>query len=278
MAVELATEFLPYVDEQYATESKSSLVTNQDFNWTGAHSVKVYKVTTGKMNDYDRTAEGYGVNGSRYGKVQGLQATTEEMTLTKDRSFTFAIDTLDADETKQSLASASALARQMREVIIPEVDTHVFAKIVAGAGTTNTLTLTDKNIYDAILTATEALDKAEVPEAGRVLLVTPATYTLMKKNISIVMETNLGQDARNKGVLGILDGATVIKVPASRLPEKAGFIMAHPSATVAPLKLESYKTHNNPPGINGDLVEGRVCYDAFVLENKAKAIYLHNNA
>lgn len=278
MAIELATEFLPYVDEQYATESKSSLVTNQDFNWTGAHSVKVYKVTTGKMNDYDRTAEGYGVNGSRYGKVQGLQATTEEMTLTKDRSFTFAIDTLDSDETKQSLASASALARQMREVIIPEVDTHVFAKIVAGAGTTNTLTLTDKNIYDAILTATEALDKAEVPEAGRVLLVTPATYTLMKKNISIVMETNLGQDARNKGVLGILDGATVIKVPASRLPEKAGFIMAHPSATVAPLKLESYKTHNNPPGINGDLVEGRVCYDAFVLENKAKAIYLHNNA
>nr|DAM68989.1 MAG TPA: Major capsid protein [Caudoviricetes sp.] len=278
MAVELATEFLPYVDEQYATESKSSLVTNQDFNWTGAHSVKVYKVTTGKMNDSDRTAEGYGVNGSRYGKVQGLQATTEEMTLTKDRSFTFAIDTLDSDETKQSLASASALARQMREVIIPEVDTHVFAKIVAGAGTTNTLTLTDKNIYDAILTATEALDKAEVPEAGRVLLVTPATYTLMKKNTSIVMETNLGQDARNKGVLGILDGATVIKVPASRLPEKAGFIMAHPSATVAPLKLESYKTHNNPPGINGDLVEGRVCYDAFVLENKAKAIYLHNNA
>ena len=27
------------------------------------------------------------------------------------------------------------------------------------------------------------------------------------------------------------------------------------------------------PGISGSLVEGRVCYDAFILENKKKAIY-----
>lgn len=39
------------------------------------------------------------------------------------------------------------------------------------------------------------------------------------------------------------------------------------------VKLESYKTHEDPPGINGTLVEGRICYDAFVLENKKKAIY-----
>lgn len=38
-----------------------------------------------------------------------------------------------------------------------------------------------------------------------------------------------------------------------------------------------YKTHDNPPGINGALVEGRICYDAFVLENKAKAIYYQEN-
>ena len=39
------------------------------------------------------------------------------------------------------------------------------------------------------------------------------------------------------------------------------------------MKLESYRTHENPPGISGDLVEGRIVYDAFVLENKASAIY-----
>ena len=70
-----------------------------------------------------------------------------------------------------------------------------------------------------------------------------------------------------------LDGCNVIKVPSNRLPENFGFMMAHPCATVAPTKLEDYKTHQDPPGISGELVEGRICYDAFVLENKAKAIY-----
>ena len=74
-----------------------------------------------------------------------------------------------------------------------------------------------------------------------------------------------------------LDGANVIKVPAARLPKNFGFMLAHPVATVAPTKLEDYKIHEDPPGISGSLVEGRICYDAFVLENKAKAIYYQEN-
>jgi len=71
----------------------------------------------------------------------------------------------------------------------------------------------------------------------------------------------------------VMDGAAVVKVPAVRLPENFGFMLAHPCATVAPLKLEDYTIHENPPGISGALVEGRICYDAFVLDNKAKAVY-----
>lgn len=273
MAIELATQFLPYVDEQFKAESKRQLITNNDFEFTGAHSVKVYKVTTSAMNDYDR--EGTGANHSRYGRVQGLDATTEELTLKKDRSFTFALDKLDVDETKAALQAAAALARQLREVVIPEVDTYVYGKVVAGAGTTETGALTDKNVYDAILKATEVLDTAEVPETNRVLLVTPDTYTIMKKNASIVMATDVGQDMRKLGVIGMLDGATIIKVPKNRLPEDVNFVLVHPSATVAPVKLEDYKIHKDPPGISGNLVEGRIAYDAFVLENKTKGIYVH---
>ena len=273
MAIELATQFLPYVDEQFKAESKRQVITNNDFEFTGAHSVKVYKVTTSAMNDYDR--EGKGANHSRYGQIQGLDATTEEFTLKKDRSFTFALDKLDVDETKAALQAAAALARQLREVVIPEVDTYVYGKVVAGAGTTETGALTDKNVYDAILKATEVLDTAEVPETNRVLLVTPDTYTIMKKNASIVMATDVGQDMRKLGVIGMLDGATIIKVPKIRLPEDVNFVFVHPSATVAPVKLEDYKIHKDPPGISGNLVEGRIAYDAFVLENKTKGIYVH---
>lgn len=273
MAVSLVTKFLPYVDEQFSTESKKELLTNKDFDWTGAHTVKVYKIGTGKMNDYGRNGAETG-NWSRYGKVEDISATTEEFTLKKDRSFTFAIDKLDTDETGQTLAAATALSRQLREVVIPEVDKYTYGVMCEGAGTKPAaIDLTSDNIYLEIMKANNALDNAEVPETGRQIVVTPDTYLLMKQCKDIVMETNIGNELRFNGVVSNLDGANVIKVPAARLPEGFGFMVAHPCATVAPTKLEDYNTHANPPGISGQLVEGRIAYDAFVLENKAKAIY-----
>lgn len=109
--IDLVTKFLPLVDEKFTTESKKSLLTNTDFDWTGAHSIKVYKVSTSGMNDYDRGGANTATNWSRFGPVAGLDATTEEMTLTRDRSFTFAVDKLDTDETAQQLQAASALER-----------------------------------------------------------------------------------------------------------------------------------------------------------------------
>ena len=273
MAINLVTKFKPYVDEMFTTESKLSLITNKAFDWTGAHTIKVYKVTTSKMNDYKRNpVEGF--TGSRYGEIKDLDATTEEFTLKKDRSFTFVIDKLDKDETAQQLSAASALARQQREVVIPEVDSYVYSVMATGAGTApEAAALTSENIYSEILKANKALDDAEVPETGRQLIVTPDTHTLMKQCKDITMETNIGNDLRLKGVISNLDGANVIKVPAVRLPEKFGFMLCHPVACVAPVKLEDYKIHEDPPGISGSLVEGRVCYDAFILENKKKAIY-----
>ena len=271
MAINLTTRFAPYTDEMFSTESKTSLVTNKDLDWTGAHSIKVYKISTSAMNDYDRNPETE--NLSRFGSVKDLEATTEEFTLTKDRSFTFAIDKLDVDETAQQLQAASALARQLRQVVVPEVDAYVYGVMAAGAGTKPAAAaLTNTNIADKILEANNSLDDAEVPETDRSIIVTPATYLLMKKSKDIVMETDIGNDLRLKGVIAMIDGVKVIKVPSKRLPENFGFMIAHPVATVAPVKLEDYRIHQDPPGISGSLVEGRICYDAFVLSNKTKAI------
>lgn len=274
MAINLVTKFLPYVDEMFTTESKKSILTNNDFQWTGAHTVKVYKVSTAPMTDYDREGTGTGATGSRYGEVASLDAVTEEFTLKKDRSFTFAIDKLDTDETAQQLGGASALARQQREIIIPEVDSYIYSVMCDNAGNKPAaIELTAENICDEIFKANTALDNAEAPETNRILVVTPEAYLLMKQSKDIFLNTDIAEDMRLKGVIAMIDGAKVVKVPAKRLPDNFGFMVAHPSATVAPVKLENYKIHQDPPGISGDLVEGRICYDAFVLDNKKKAIY-----
>ena len=123
-----------------------------------------------------------------------------------------------------------------------------------------------------MLTASQALDDAEVPETDRVLIVTPATYALLKQAVEFD-HTEIGADMRARGVVAMLDGASVVKVPAVRLPTKFGFMLAHPSATVAPVKLEDFGIHNDTPLSSGTIVTGRVCYDTFVLDNKKTGIY-----
>lgn len=273
MAIQLADKYAPYTDELFATESKLSLMTNNEFDWTGAKTIKVYKVSTSDMNDYGRTGPKDN-NWSRYGAVKDLDATTESMTLEKDRSFTFTIDKLDNDETVQQVQAATALARQLREKVVPEVDTYVYAAMADKAGHKPDATvLTAENIYDQIILASKVLDDSEVPETERFTIVTPAVFNLMKKCPDIMMETNIANEMRLRGVIATIDGTDIIKVPEIRLPDGFGFIMGHKIATVAPVKLEDYTIHENPPGINGSLVEGRINYDAFVLDNKKVALY-----
>lgn len=127
MAIQLTTKFLPYVDEIFTTESKKSVLTNNDFDWTGAHTVKVYKVSTATMNDYNRSGSN---TGSRYGTVQSLNATTEEFMLKKDRSFTFEIDKLDTDETASQLEAGAALASSSGRLLCRRL-THTFTMLCA---------------------------------------------------------------------------------------------------------------------------------------------------
>ena len=277
MSVELVTKFAPYTDEIFKAESKLSLLTNTDFDWTGAHTVKVYKISTVAMNDYARNVysgnDESAVDISRYGALYDLSATTEEMILSKDRSFIFNVDKLDTDETSGQVEAAAALARELRNVVIPEVDTYVYGKMIAGAGTKATaVSLTKSNIYEKILAGSEALDDAEVPETGRVLVCSPATYTLLKQ-AAVFDSSDIGAEARMQGVVGILDGMAVVRVPSVRLASKFGFMIAHPSATVAPVKLEDYGVHTDTVLSSGSIVTGRICYDAFVLDNKALGIY-----
>lgn len=229
------------------------------------------------MQDYGRNQIKEG-NWSHYGAVTTLDATTEEMTLKKDRSFTFEIDKLDEDETKGNLEAASALNRQLREKVLPEIEVHSYGEIIKRAGLRNSETaeLTEGNIYEAITAASVVLDEAEVPEEGRYILVTPEVLRLMKLNNTLAVNEDIGKELRQKGAVAMLDGAAIIKVLSKRMPEGFKFLYGHPMAAAAPVKLADYKIHKDPPGLSGSLVEGRINYDAFVLDNKVNALYLYS--
>lgn len=281
MAINLVTKFSPLVDEKFTAESKTSLVTNKDYDFIGTHSIKIYSVGVAPMNDYGRnTTLGTGESEvlSRYGVIKDLATTVQEVSMEKDRSFTFVIDKEDEDETLGALNAGSALARQLREVVIPEVDKYTYAKMSANAGKTVTESITNTTAYTSINAGNEEFDEKMVPMEGRVVTCAPAFYTMLKQDKNAVLETETGQNMRIKGVVSNMDGVTIQKVPSSLLPENTNFILSHKIATTQAIKLAEYKINNDPQGISGALVEGRIYYTAFVRDNKKDAIYVSVHA
>ena len=223
------------------------------------------------MNDYVMSGT------QRYGNPAELQDTTQELTLSQDRAFTFTIDRRNYSDTMMTKEAGKALARQLSEVSIPEIDTYRLATLAAHAGGSSTKAITN-NAYDAFLDGKNHLIDNKVPATGTLAYVSAAFYKGIKLDDSFIKASDLAQSALITGQLGMVDGTAIIPVPASYLPANCAFILTHPSACCSPIKLADYMIHENPPGVSGWLVEGRIYYDAFVLQSKAKAVYVHMTA
>ncbi len=268
MAINYASKYAQKIDEKFVRESMTSPAVNNDYDFVGVKTVNVYSVPTAEMNDYTVTGT------SRYGTPSELQSNVQEMTMSCDRSFTFTIDRGTYNDTQMSNAAGAALQRQIREVVVPEIDKYRFTKICSGAGKTVTGTVDKTNAYDTFLTGTAALIDSNIPIAGCVAFVSTNFYKNIKEDASFIKNSEISQDMLIKGQVGMIDGIPIIVVPASYLPANVEFIITNQSAVTSPVKLSEYKIHDNPPGINGWLVEGRVYYDAFVLNQKKNAIYV----
>ena len=275
MAINLASKYSDKVVERFSQEALTDKGLNKDYSWEGVKTVTVYSIPTVAMGDYTRTGSG------RYGTPGELQNTVQNLTLTKDRAFTFTIDKGNLTETMGVMEAGKALARQTKEVITPEIDTYRLATWAAATNTQTTGTaaaLSASNAYVKLLAAQEKLDNELVPATGRILYATPATINFLKQDTTFIKASDLAQDMLIKGQVGEIDGVAIVKVPSALMPTNTGFILIHPSCTCSPLKLEDYKIHDNPPGISGKLVEGRIIYDCFVFDSKGKAICKHMNA
>lgn len=271
MAVNLAAKYSGKVDERFKLKSLTEVSVHQEYDWEGVDTVKVYSIPTVAMGNYTRS----GTN--RYGTAAELDDTVATYQLTRDRAFTFTIDKGNKLDSMGVREAGKALARQHDEVVVPEIDAYRLAAYVTAA-TANSArptaaAITASNAYASFLKGTEWFDDKKVPQGGRYAYVTPAFYNFIKLDSSFIKSGDSSQAKLNSGHVGDIDGVKIIKVPTSYLPTKTPFVIVHSSVMCAPKKLQDYKIHDNPPGINGNLVEGRIIYDAFIMEAKKNGIY-----
>jgi len=272
MAQNLASKYSAKVVERFKLKSLTDKAVNNDYDWTGVNSVSVYSVATAAMGTYTRSGQ------NRYGTVTEVDTTIQTLTLARDRAFTKSIDRRNRDESMGVTEAGKFLARQLDEVITPEIDVYRLAALGTAASVGATTGATSAaNAYSNFLATQTVITDKKVPLTGRIAFMTAQYYAFLKQS-NFVLDSEDAMGARHSGNYGTVDATTIQVVPSSYMPTNVDLIITHPVAMVSPMVLESYKTHVDAPGINGWLVEGRVVYDAFVLTAKADAIAKHSIA
>lgn len=269
MAINLATKFEKKVAERFSIKSITDAWCGKDYSFEGVKSINVWSVNTVPMVDYTRSGL------ERFGDTTELGDTVQTMTMTKDRGFTFSIDKGNKGEQYNVKQSNKALQRQIDEVITPEIDIYRLKQWCTGAGLSHADGALDSGtVLEAIFAGSSAMNNKLVPMENRVVLLKETLYMHLLLANKVVGVDTLGAKTIATGRSGNIAGITVVPVPDSYMPTGVNFLIKYRNATVDPFKLKSYKIHVDPPGIDGDKVEGRVIYDAFVLDAKKNGLYV----
>lgn len=275
--VNLASKYSKKVSERLKKGTVIGGLTNKNYDFIDVNTVKLYSVGTFAMNNYARAGE------NRYGNPEEITTSLQTWTLAQDRSFTGTVDKLNDSQSMGVLKPGSILARQLREVVVPEIDTYILqvmatAANVAGQDVLVTPGATiSSNAYTNFLTLRGNIIDNEGKEDGLKAVMTAAYYNMLKQS-GFVLASNIAQQGRQSGDLGLIDNTPARIAPSSRMPANTDLIIVHPEVTTFANVLTDYNTNTKPQGISGVLLEGRVSYDGFVDVNKLHELVTHRTA
>ena len=269
MAIYLHDKYADKIGKKFVESSIVKGRFSNEYSFSGVRTVKITTPVTVPLVDYKRN----GTN--RYGTPVEMQDTVQELTLSQDKAFAITVDKGNNMDQHGLKAAGKMLSLQIEQQCVPYIDKYALAAIASKAGTivSNSTALSKSNIIDRIVAGANAMDDAEIPADGRTLFVPAKVATFLMLSDEFIGVDKLAEKSLTKGKIGEFFGMSVVKVPAGRWPENLNFLIVYKNSAMVAEKLNDTKLHQDPPGISGNLLEGRLYFDAFVFEPSAAGVY-----
>lgn len=243
-----------------------------DTQFSGVATVHVSTIKTEKLQDYDKT-KNVGA-GSRYGETKEVGTEVQTFTMTQDKSLSLSVDKGYKQDEFNMKSAGKIMDAERKEQIVPEVDTYRLAKWAQEAGIHRLLTAapTKATIAEMIITLhNDVVDGGNVPDDLQLTVARKWMPTLKLCDEWIKLDS-LGGKTLPKGTIAEFDGMPVRAIPTKRMPANIPFMLTYKNAIIAPMKINDFKGHTDPPGLSGDLLEFRMRHDAFVIGSRSDGV------
>lgn len=254
-----------------ASETDALFNHDLDTEFSGVNTVHVTSLKTEPLQDYNRQKE-VGT-GSRYGTTKEVGDEVQTFTMTQDKSLSLSIDKGNNVEQFNMKQAGKVMKAHRDEQIIPAVDTYRLRKWAEEGGIHKELSEAPSkaNIVTQIVELHNEMLDAGVPDNIN-LLVARTYLPALKLSSEWTALDSLGGKTLPKGTIGEFDGMPVKPMTSKRMPANVPFMLIYKGSVIAPMKIEKFKGHVDPPGLSGDLLEFRMLHDAFVLGKKASGV------
>ena len=286
-SLEFAKKFLPVLDDIYKYSSiTQGMDAGKKVDFTGTNEVNVLKTHTTGLGDYSRT------NGYPKGDIT---ANWEILKLTEERGKELSIDRMDNEEMANVFGIITG--QFMRDWVVPEVDAFRFAKYASASDISKATgaVLTKDTILAAIDEAVRQMNADEVPLQGRILYINSDLQPLLNHAVA----RSWGSQSAISTMLTNYNGIPIKYVPPTRFyseielndgsaawgykkaasGKNINFMLIYPEAVLQVVKLALPKVFTPDENQDKDRwkFQFRIYHDAFVYENKATGIYLHES-
>ena len=227
--------------------TESSMSHDLDLEFSGARTVHVLSLQTEPLQDYDRNGDL--AEGSRFGQTKEVGDFEQTFTMTQDKSLSLSVDKGNNAEQFNVKKAGAIMAAERDEHVVPELDRYRLEQWARHAGIHKALNAapTKETIVSQIVELHNEMLNLGVPEEGGTLFIQRAYVPALKLSTEWTGLDSLGGKSLPSGSIGMVDG-------------------------LAPMKIQSFKGHTDPPGLSGDLLEFRMIHDAFVLAPKCNGV------
>lgn len=269
MAINLANKYSDKMAEKFTKESYVAGNASTEYDFAGVKSISIYTPQTVDLNDYKREGQ------NRFGTPGELQDTVQEVELSQDKGFSITIDRGNNEDQMKAKNAAKMLNAQIKEQVVPFMDKYTLKRWVELAGTIEGLSAapTRDTIVEKIFDGAKALDNALVPDQDRILYIPTTYYNMLRLSKEFLAVDNLAEKALVKGYVGMIADMKAIKVPDVYFPDGAYFLITFKGSVLNPNKIKTIRVLSEVAGIDGNVLEGRNYFDAFVLGAKAGGVY-----
>jgi len=214
------------------------------------------------LNDYSRTN-----SSNRYGTPAELQDAYQEVSVTKDRSFSIVIDKGNYKQQGLLKQSGVVMAAEIKEKVQPEVDKYALEKYAQNCGKTLAFaaSVATSNIIKMLQDIGVTFDNAHIPTNDRWVFMKNANLALAKRADEFKYADSQVTEKLTNGRFTKFDTLNVVGMPDTWFPTNVEMVAFQSKSVLLPFVIRDSKVHEDPPGISGALLEGRFTYDAFVV-------------